>query len=83
MREYEDILNELYSIFDMESFVSKKAVTLNENTELLADLEIDSLKLMELMLEIEDRFDVSVPLNVLPDVTTIKDLALKIQNLTK
>ena len=83
MREYKDILKELYSIFEMEAFASKQAVSLTENTELLADLEIDSLKLMELMLEIEDRFDTSVPLNVLPDVTTVKDLALKIQELTK
>ena len=33
------------------------------------------------MLEIEDRFDVSVPLNVLPDVSTVQDLALKLKEL--
>jgi acyl carrier protein len=48
---------------------------------LVADLEIDSLKLMELMLEIEDRFDVSVPLNILPDVSTVQDLAVKLEEL--
>ena len=81
MREYEDILAELYEL--LEPFSKEQAEALREDTELVADLEIDSLKLMELLMEIEDRFDVSVPLNVLPDVSTVKDLALKLQDLTQ
>ena len=81
MREYEDILAELYELLD--PFSKEQAEALREDTELVADLEIDSLKLMELLMEIEDRFDVSVPLNVLPDVSTVKDLALKLQDLTQ
>ncbi len=81
MREYEDILAELYEL--LKPFSKEQAETLREDTELVADLEIDSLKLMELLMEIEDRFDVSVPLNVLPDVSTVKDLALKLQDLTQ
>lgn len=81
MREYEDILAELYEL--LKPFSKEQAEALREDTELVADLEIDSLKLMELLMEIEDRFDVSVPLNVLPDVSTVKDLALKLQDLTQ
>ena len=81
MREYEDILAELYEL--LRPFSKEQPETLREDTELVADLEIDSLKLMELLMEIEDRFDVSVPLNVLPDVSTVKDLALKLQDLTQ
>jgi acyl carrier protein len=45
---------------------------------LTADLELDSAQLMELVLEIEEEFDISVPLNILPDVQTVRDLALQL-----
>jgi acyl carrier protein len=79
MRQYEEILVELYSV--LQPFAKGQVESLSEETELVADLEIDSLKLMELMLEIEDRFDVSVPLNILPDVSTVQDLAVKLEEL--
>ena len=56
-------------------------VDLDENTDLVSDLEFDSLKVMNLMEDIEDRFDISVPLNILADVRTIKDLAGQLQRL--
>ncbi|MCK4425431.1 MAG: acyl carrier protein, partial [Deltaproteobacteria bacterium] len=50
-------------------------------TDLVADLGLDSMAVMELLAAIEDRFDISIPLNILPDVRTLKDLALQIQQL--
>ncbi len=79
MKEYEEILAALYEV--LQPFAEGKSATLNEETALVADLEIDSVKLLELLMEIEDRFDVSVPLNVLPDIDTVRDLALKLQEL--
>jgi acyl carrier protein len=38
---------------------------------------------MELLLKIEDHFDVSIPLNVLPDVRTVRDLCLQLDEITK
>ena len=37
---------------------------------------------MGLLLAIEDRFDISVPLNILPDVRTVRDLAVQLEKLT-
>lgn len=37
-----------------------------------------SLQVMDLVLEIEEEFDISFPLNRLPDIRTIKDLAREI-----
>ena len=54
---------------------------IDENTDLISDLEFDSLKVMNLMEDIEDRYDISVPLNVLADIRTVKDLAVQLQNL--
>jgi acyl carrier protein len=52
-----------------------------EETDLVADLEFDSLKVMSLVEQVEDRFDISVPLNVLPDIRTVKDFTVQLQRL--
>lgn len=44
-------------------------------TNLITHLAIDSVKLLNLVMEIEDQFDISVPLNTLVDVLTVQDLA--------
>lgn len=79
MQRYEDILEQLNEA--LKPYV-KEEKDLNENTELVADLGLDSVQVMQLLLEIEDRLDVSIPLNILPDVRTVKDLALQLQKLT-
>ncbi len=54
---------------------------IKEETDLVAELGLDSLKVMKILETVEDRFDISIPLNILPDVRTVKDLVLQIQNL--
>jgi acyl carrier protein len=54
---------------------------INAETDLVADLGLDSLKVMKIIESVEDSFDISIPLNVLPDVRTVKDFALQIQKL--
>ena len=78
MASYQQYLPDLYNV--LQPFANEGEV-LGEETELVADLGLDSLKIMELMLEIEDHFDVSIPLNVLPDIRTIKDLAVQVGSL--
>lgn len=55
--------------------------TLGPDTDLTADLGLDSPRVLDLVLEVEERFDVSVPMNVLPDVRTVRDLALAVERL--
>jgi len=50
-------------------------------TDLVADLGLDSLKVMNLVETVEDCFDISIPLNILPDVRTVGDFVLQIQKL--
>ncbi len=50
-------------------------VEIHENTDLIDELRLDSIKVLDLVLEIEDEFDVSIPLNSLADVRTMGDLA--------
>jgi acyl carrier protein len=80
MTTYADILNAVYEV--LRTF-TKEGQELREETELVADLNLDSVKVMELLLNIEDRFDISIPLNILPDVRTVKDLSVQIQKITE
>jgi len=59
----------------------KAGMTLSGDTQLVNDLGLDSVKVMELLLQVEDRFDISIPLNILPDVHTVDDLARAIHKL--
>lgn len=52
-------------------------------TDLIADLGLDSLKVMKILERVEDCFDISVPLNVLPDVRTVQDFAGQIQKINE
>ena len=61
---------------------AKEGQTIDDDTELVADLGLDSVQVMELLLEIEDRFDISIPLNILPDVRTVHDLSIQLQKIT-
>lgn len=45
------------------------------DSKIIEDLEFDSLAVMNFVMEIEDKLDVSVPLDRLTDVRTIHDLA--------
>jgi acyl carrier protein len=80
MGAYQDILNQLFEIIKPSV---KDGRQLEEETDLVADLGLDSLKVMTLVEEVEDHFDISIPLNILANVRTIKDFALQLQELTE
>jgi acyl carrier protein len=76
MTQHDDTLGRLLEILQRHD---KQGHTLTPETELVADLGLDSVQVMELLLELEDEFDVSIPLNVLPDVRTVNDLCGQIR----
>jgi acyl carrier protein len=78
MQEYQELVVKLC---DMLKPFNKMGIDLNEETDLAADLGLDSLKVVELLLKIEDTFDISIPLNVLPHIRTIKDFVIQLQKL--
>ncbi len=59
----------------------KNPPPIEDETDLIADLGLDSLKVMELMSEVEDCFDISYPLNDLHQVRTVKDLVTQIEQI--
>jgi len=80
MNAYEEILTQLYELLKPSL---KDGQKLEEDTDLVADLGLDSLRVMTLVEEVEDSLDISIPLNVLANVRTIKDFALQLQQLTE
>jgi len=48
---------------------------------LVDDLGLDSVQTMEMLMDLEDRLDTSIPLNVLPEVHTVDDLVKALQRL--
>jgi acyl carrier protein len=72
MQDYQGLLLKLY---DMVRPFTGEDVELNEDTDLIEDLGLDSMKIMDLLSTIEDSLDISFPLNILPDIHTIRDFA--------
>ena len=78
MTDYPEYLNFLCSALESKN---KNNLVLSEDTSLVADIGLSSLEVMEFIEKIEDHFDISIPLNILPDVNTIGDLATKVRQL--
>jgi acyl carrier protein len=49
--------------------------TLAPGTELAAQLNIDSVAAMDLVMEIEDHYSIDIPINEIADLRTLGDLA--------
>ncbi len=79
MPTYENIVQQ---VIEAIKEIVPPGLEINPKTDLISDLEFDSLKVMNLMEDIEDRFDISIPLNILPDVRSVEDLAVQLQHLT-
>lgn len=56
---------------------------IHEDTELINDLGFDSLKVMEMLNDVEDEFDITYPLNSLSDLRTVKDFTKQIQDIVE
>ena len=80
MTTYNDILPQLLETLKP---YAKKVSVLKETTDLVAELGLDSLQVMQVLLKIEDQFDISIPLNNLPNIRTVKDLGQEIETLLK
>ena len=80
MQNLEDLQQQLYQI--LKPF-TPDGYELKTQTDLVEDLNLDSMKVMDIVADVEDAFDISVPLNILPDVRTVGDFISQIENLLK
>ena len=73
----------LATLFEILKSFNKAGVNLTPGTRFSEDLNFDSLVVMEFVAEVEDAFDISVPLNILPGVATIENLALAVEKIVE
>lgn len=75
---YDEILKRLCTHLER---IAGPGIEIGADDNLIDQLELDSMKVMNLVMEIEDEFDISVPINALTDVYTVNDLAKLIEQL--
>lgn len=51
-----------------------ESIELKPETDISADLNIDSVSVMDFVMEVEDKYDIDIPLNVLSETRTMNDL---------
>ena len=78
MPDYDTLLKQICELLDG---LVEEDIELREESDFVADLGFDSLKVMKLLEKVEDHYDISIPLNILPDIQTIKDFVLQLQKL--
>jgi acyl carrier protein len=68
-------------LYELIEPFNKTGTGLAPETRFSEDLNFDSLVVMEFVAAVEDRFDISVPLNILPDIATIADFAVALEKI--
>lgn len=61
----------------------KSGGPITAETDIARDLELDSLAVMDLMMQLEERFDISIPLNLVPEIQKVADLAAAIARIKR
>jgi acyl carrier protein len=69
------------AIFDTLGSSLEKIVELSDQTSIVRDLGLDSVAVMDFVMKIEDRFDISVPLDKIADIETLGDLVFAVRDL--
>jgi acyl carrier protein len=58
-------------------------VKLTRDTDIITDLEIDSVSLLDVVMDIEDNYDISIPVNTISEIKTIGELVDAIHSIKK
>jgi acyl carrier protein len=67
-----EVIREIYRLLAPYQ-VGGKAIT--PQTVISKGLTVDSLTIMDMIMELEERFDITIPMNVAADIVTIDQLA--------
>jgi acyl carrier protein len=70
-------------VFDVLKRVSREPIEPTMGSDLVTDLGLDSLQILELIAELEDRFDISIPLNDVPATRTVAQVVAQVTALVE
>ena len=68
-------------VIDVLKNVSRRPIDPVPESDLVADLGFDSLQVLEVVAELEDRFDISIPLNDVPATRTVAQIVAQVVRL--
>jgi acyl carrier protein len=68
----QEIVNRVIAV--LKKF-DKTGKDIQATTDIAAELDLDSLAVMDVIMELEEAFNISIPLNLIPDIKTVGDLA--------
>ena len=68
-------------VIDVLKNVSRRPIEPTLASDLVADLGYDSLQGLEVVAELEDRFDISIPLNDVPATRTVGQVVAQVATL--
>lgn len=63
--------------------INEKGVKLTRETDFIADLEAESVAVLDVVMEIEDNYDISIPVNVISEIRTVGELVDTIHDIKK
>jgi acyl carrier protein len=70
-------------VIDVLKNVSRRPIEPTLSSDLVADLGFDSLQVLELVAELEDTFDISIPLNDVPATRTVGQVVAQVAALVE
>jgi acyl carrier protein len=68
-------------VVDVLKNVSRRPIEPTLDSDLVVDLGFDSLQVLELVAELEDRFDISIPLDHVPATRTVAQVVAEVARL--
>lgn len=63
--------------------MNDKNVKLTRSTDLMTDVEIDSVSVLDIVMDIEDAYDIAIPVNTISETRTIGELVDAIHAIKK
>jgi len=78
MRSLSILMDVQAGVIDAIKNVSRRPVEPAPANDLIADLGFDSLQVLELVAELEDRFDITVPPAAAPTARTVADVVAQV-----
>lgn len=71
-----EIITEICTLLEPHN---KNGVKLSVSTDIPAELNIDSVGVLDFIMDVEDKFDIEIPMNVVAETHTIGDLVAVVQ----
>ncbi|WP_414444997.1 acyl carrier protein [Burkholderia sp. 22PA0106] len=68
-------------LIDLLTPLANGRLVVDEDTELASHLALDSVQVIELVAVVEDEFDISISINAIAEVKTVREFALQIQKI--